>query len=294
MRPRLPRRAPDSPRVTGRRGAATARIVAVLFLGTALREPAAAQPVARAAWDSALTAATQGDDRQTERLLARLRGEARSAADRRLAQAGDRLEASLWELRGCADSAERILRTAGATAPSGEHATADALVRLLARRGRPGEARAVLVRSYGTVSGVGSTVSRESLGFLQGLAAVDRADGHEASALASLQAALALATQLEARGRPLPPPSAEPRATPLTAWVLMDLVLLRQEARSADVASSREAARLLDALALAPGVLDADTEGPWVARLGDRRTVAEAACRASGRPCPPPVPRRGC
>lgn len=266
----------------------------VAWLGMAVGAPTGAQAPAKAAWDSALLAAAQGDEGTASRLLARLAQASRASGDRALAQAATRGTAALWELRGCADSAERVLRGAVAEAPPGERGSADALVRLLAQTGRPAEARAVLVRAYGMVDGVGRTVTRESIGFLQGLAAVDRADGHEASALASLQSALALAERLEHGDVTDMPPASTLAATPLTAWVLLDVAILRQEARSPGVASPREAARLLAALAAAPGVLDGDPEGQLVARLGDRRLVQEAACRAGGRPCPPPVPKRGC
>jgi hypothetical protein len=54
----------------------------------------------------------------------------------------------------------------------------------------------VLVKAYGDVPSVSSGVTRESVTFLQAMAAVELAGGQESAAMATLNSALAIAVRL--------------------------------------------------------------------------------------------------
>ncbi len=54
----------------------------------------------------------------------------------------------------------------------------------------------MLVKAYGDVPSVSSGVTRESVTFLQAMAAVELAGGQESAAMATLNSALAIAVRL--------------------------------------------------------------------------------------------------
>lgn len=193
--------------------------------------------------------------------------------------------------RGCTDSAATILRDAVEAASPGDRLAADALVRHLAARGRPDEARRALTSAYAGVEGLGRTVTHESLHFLQGMAAVQRAAGQEAAALASLRSALDIAERLEAGDVA---DSVTVRSDAVHAhnfWLLYDLARLRLEARSAGIRQPREGERLMSELAGAGVDADLDEHVRFVEfRLLDRLVIKAHACTLAGSTCPPPKP----
>jgi tetratricopeptide (TPR) repeat protein len=193
--------------------------------------------------------------------------------------------------RGCTDSAAAILRDAVEAAPPGDRLAADALIRHLSARGRPDEARRVLTSAYAGVEGLGRTITHESLHFLQGMAAVQRAAGQEAAALASLRSALDIAARLEAGDVADSVTVRSDAVHAHTFWLLYDLARLRLEARSAGIRQPREGERLMTELARAGVNADLDEHARFVElRLLDRLVIKAHACTLAGSTCPPPKP----
>jgi hypothetical protein len=222
---------------------------------------------------------------------------ATSSGDQAMAIASARGRADVWLVfRGCADSAVRILRDALRTAPPGDRSAADALVRLLAASGDVAAARAVLVAAYSDVDGVGRTITRESIAFLRGRAANERAGGHESAALSTYNEALAIAVRLhEGDARDTAGVHAVGDVTAENAWVLFDLAQLRATAKSPSIRSVRESQRLMRLLLAAwPTVDDPATMRFPAVRLEDRLILRAEQCKLDGTSCPVPKPAGTC
>ena len=133
-------------------------------------------------WRAGRALALRGQVDSALRSLEQAGAASKSSGDAATEQATMRGRADLWTLRGCADSATRILREAVTAASPGDRSSADALVRLLASRKSVTDARSALVKAYSDVPSVGSNITRESVAFLQGMAAVELAGGQESAA----------------------------------------------------------------------------------------------------------------
>ncbi|MBL0171837.1 MAG: hypothetical protein IPP90_14160 [Gemmatimonadaceae bacterium] len=223
--------------------------------------------------------------------------DAKSSGAEAMTVAAARGRADVWlVLRGCADSAVRILRDAQASAPPGDRSAAEALVRLLASRGDVPAARAALVAAYADVGGVGRTITRESIAYLRGRAVVERAGGQESAALSTYNEALIIATRLhEGDANDTTDIHASGEVTSENAWVLFDLAQLRAHAKSPSIASARESARVMGLLLAAWDVVDDPGATPFpTVRLGDRLVLRAEQCRRAGTSCPVPKPPKGC
>lgn len=279
------------------RAGARAFLLAALGVSGAAAGPLRAQTATDggALWRQARAMAARGQLDSAQRTLERAATVAGAAGDRATEQATQRGRADLWQLRGCADSAVRILRDAVAAAAPGDRASADALVRLLASRGTVAEARTVLVQRYRDVPSVGRTITGESVRFLQGMAAVELAGGQESAALSTLNSALAIAVRLHEGDVTERSEHAAGEITAENAWLLFDLAQLRRTAKSTGIRSPREHARLMGLLTDAWPALEAlPDDGPPVTRLADRLVMAAALCTAARGPCPAPVVTKGC
>ncbi len=251
------------------------------------------QPVAL--WRAGRALALRGQVDSALRALEQASLAARSAGDLATEQAALRGRTDLWMLRGCADSATRILREAVATASPGDRSSADALVRLLASRKEIADARAVLVKAYSDVPSVGSNITRESITFLQGMAAVELVGGQESAALSTLNSALAIAVRLHEGDVKDRSDHAVGDITDENAWLMFDLAELRRTAKSAAVRSPREQARIMANLVKAWPTLDVlPDDGFPITRFADRLTVLRATCAADGSACPAPIVPKGC
>lgn len=213
--------------------------------------------------------------------------EARSQGEKAVLTASLRAAADLFSLdRPCTDVPERTLREAVAAADVGDRTAADALVRLLASRGNTAGARTVLLDAYGNVPALGRAITRESLHYLQGQAAIESAEGHESAALSALNQALAIAARLRAGdvsdtvARPSGSVDAE------NAWVLFDLAQLRLHARSADIRVPKSGMSIMSLLAsAAPRLLEGGDEAPYpLTRLADRLAILAHARSSITRP----------
>jgi len=283
------------------------RVVSTLLLAGAALAPALV-PARLAAQADTPDVARAIRDLRTGRLLA-LEGRvdsalvfftlsklnAHDAGDQRIEQAAIRARADMWLLRSCADSAQRILRNAVALAPAGDRTSADALVRLLAERGQVADARAVMVSAYSDATGVGRTITRESITFLQGMAAVERAGGQEAAALSSFTSALSIAKRLHQGGVTDSIDTGVGEVTDENRWVLFDLASLRRSAKATGVRSIKEADRITKQLVEALEAMESIPDDPFpITRYGDRLVLRRAQCVADGTTCPAPVTPKGC
>ncbi len=272
---------------------------ALLFAGAALPRAAHAQNVvdARRLYDLGMRLALSARADSAMDAFLRAGAVAKASGDQAMEMAAARGRADVWlVLRGCADSAIHILREANERAPAGDRSAADALIRVLAARGDVNAARAVLVKAYTDVEGVGRTITRESIAFLRGRASNERAEGHESAALSTYNEALAIATRLHAGDEnDSLGVHARGEVTNENAWVLFDLAQLRATAKSPSIRSVRESRRIMDQLLPAWSVVDdpATTRFPTV-RLGDRLLLRAEQCRIDGTACPVPKPVGGC
>jgi hypothetical protein len=250
-------------------------------------------------WRAGRALALRGQVDSALRTLEQAGTAARTAGDEVTEQATRRGRADLWMLRGCADSAIRILgeavAAAVAAASPGDRASADALVRLLASRGAVADARRVLVRAYGDVPSVGRTITRESVAFLQGMATVELAGGQESAALSALNSAFTIAARLHEGDVKDRSEHAVGQITDENGWLLFDLAQLHRTARSPDIRSPREHARIMANLVKGWPTLDVlPDNGQPITRFADRLTMRAALCAADGSACPAPIVAKGC
>ena len=164
------------------------RHILLYTLGVATASPlvsaGAQDETARIAWHEGRRLAIAGLADSALAQYAKAGSAAKSIGDQAIGTAVQRGIADIYLVyRGCADSAQRILSDAAATAAPGDRSAADALVRLLAARGNIALARTTLVTAYDDVPSVGRLIQRESITFLQGMATIERYSGHEAAAL---------------------------------------------------------------------------------------------------------------
>lgn len=217
-----------------------------------------------------------------------------ASGDQAMSIAAARATADVYLVyRSCADSAVHILRDAVAAAQPGDRSAADALVRVLSGRGDATGARAVLVKAYADVPSVGRNITRESVTFLQGMAAVERAAKHEDAAFTALSSALQISTRMHELDVRDSAPHVSGNVTAENAWVLFDLAQLRLHAKSAGVASVTAGTRLMDQLATAwPTVDDPETVRFPTSRIGDRLLLLARECAKNGTSCPVPKPTK--
>ena len=215
---------------------------------------------------------------------------ARASGDRAMSIAAARATADVYLVyRACADSAVRILQDAVAVAAPGDRSAADALVRVLSGRGDAVGARGVLVKAYADVPSVGRNITRESVTFLQGMAAIERASKHEDAAFTALTSALQIATRMHEGDVQDSAPHATGNVTGENAWVLFDLAQLRLHAKSAGVASVKQGMRLMDQLVTAwQTVDDPELVRFPTSRIGDRLLILARECEKNGNSCPLP------
>lgn len=274
------------------------RHILLCALGLATASPLVAagaqDETARIAWHEARRLAIAGLADSAVAQFARAGSAAKTIGDQAISTAVQRGLADVYLVyRGCADSAQRILTDAVASAGPGDRSAADALVRLLASRGNVALARTTLVKAYDDVPSVGRLIQRESITFLQGMATIERYSGHEAAALSDLNSALQIAARLHEGDANEGESHAVGTVTAENAWVMFDLAQLRLHAKSTGIASPREGTRMMEQLVEAwPTVSDTGhvvARFP-VSRLADRLELKAAACAKSGAPCPAPKP----
>lgn len=192
---------------------------------------------------------------------------------------------------GCNDSATILFREALRRSGPGDRLAADAFVRYLAATGKVAEAQQVLADAYQGVEGLGRAITRESMTWYQGTAAIQRARGQEPAALATLNSALEIAARL--RTGDVSDSVAKPtgEVDPVNYWVMYDLAQLRLNARSRSVANTDAGTKIMDALVNAGAGFDERDELPIpVSRLLDTLTLQAHQCAMQGgRNCNKPA-----
>lgn len=271
-------------------------VAAVVLVTSASAQALVAQTAdAASLWRTGRTLALRGQVDSALRTLKQAGAAARTAGDYATEQATMRGRADLWMLRGCADSASRILHDAVASASPGDRSSADALVRLLSSRKAVAEARSVLVKAYSDVPSVGSNITRESVTFLQGMSVVELAAGQESAAMSRLNSALAIAVRLHEGDVKERSEHAVGEITDENAWLMFDLAQLRRTAKSSGMLSPREHARIMSVLVKAWPTLDVlPDDGFPITRFADRLVMRKALCAADGSECPVPIVAKGC
>lgn len=271
-------------------------VAAAVLVTSASAQALVAQTVdAASLWRTGRTLALRGQVDSALRTLKQAGAAARTAGDYATEQATMRGRADLWMLRGCADSASRILHDAVASASPGDRSSADALVRLLSSRKAVAEARSVLVKAYSDVPSVGSNITRESVTFLQGMSVVELAAGQESAAMSRLNSALAIAVRLHEGDVKERSEHAVGEITDENAWLMFDLAQLRRTAKSSGMLSPREHARIMSVLVKAWPTLDVlPDDGFPITRFADRLVMRKALCAADGSECPVPIVAKGC
>lgn len=267
---------------------AVAGLATVLLLCTSTAATSAAQSdPGLNGFRAARALAVQGQTDAAIAAFGQAADQARKSDDKAVLVASLRGAADLLATkRPCTDSAERTLRLALTLADKGDRSVADALVRLLVSRGNVAGARQLLVAAYSDVPNLGRAITKESVRYLQGQAAVELAGGHEAAALGALSQALAIAARLHVGD--VSDTVAKPTGSvdDTNAWVMFDLAVLRLTAKSPGIRQPRAGASMLDMLSAAPTeMLDGgEAEAYPITRLADRQLLRSRAAGSTSAP----------
>ena len=150
------------------------------------------------AWKSATEFALQGKADSALKAFADARSIAQAIHDSVLMAAAYRGAAEVtFVYRGCRDSSLALLRKGVEISIPGDRAAGQILVRELAASGMLAEARTVHAALYADIKDqVPRSISRESIGYLSALAAIQRGAGQPAAAFATLKNAREIADRL--------------------------------------------------------------------------------------------------
>lgn len=248
------------------------------------------------AWKAGTVHALQGNADSALAAFASARAIAESVHDSSLLAASLRGAAEvLGAYRTCGDSALALLRQARQVSIAGDRTAGQVLVRRLALAGKIAEARTIHAALYSDLGGeVPRSITRESVSYLSGLAAVQRAAGQHAAALASLRSAREIADRL-ANGDVVDslPKSLGTSINSQNYWVTFELAQLMLTSKTRGVASPTEGKALMDALASTDDEPEEGNEHRFsVFRLADRLTVKAWRCQMQGEKCAVPPPRK--
>ena len=196
---------------------------------------------------------------------------------------------------GCIDSSMTLLRAANAASIQGDRAAGQVLARRLAALGKFDEARQLHAALYADIRGdVPRSISRESITYLTGQAAIQRAAGQPVAALASLTQARLIANRLASGDD-----TEKAAAMPVTAinsqnyWVSYEIADLMLTSKTRGVMSPAEGKTLMTAVANATDDPEEGNERRFAAfRLADRLALKALRCTMGGEKCPVPPPRK--
>lgn len=249
------------------------------------------EEAARRAWRAARTHALEGRADSALAFYDRARTSAQRAGDTRMVAATLVGSAQVHAVHvGCNDSATVLFREAVAKSEPGDRMAADAFVRFLATKGQSAEAQKLLNDTYSTVEGLGRAITRESLTWYQGMAAIQRGSGRESAALASLTSALTIAARLKTGDVSDSVAKASNDVDPVNYWVVYDIAQLRLNAKAAGVSNQATGKKLMDALVTAGiGLDERDELVIPVARLFDTLVLRAHQCRMNGGTCAAPT-----
>ena len=248
------------------------------------------------AWKSGTTFALQGNADSALASFDAARRIALTVKDSSLLSAALRGAADVQAVyMGCADSSVVLLRSANAASIQGDRTAGQLLVRRLAVLGKIDEARQVHTALYADIKDeVPRSISRESITYLTGQAAIQRAAGQHVVALATLKQALTIANRL-ANGDDTAKAAAMP-VTEITSqnyWVVYEIADLMLTSKTRGVMSATEGKTLMDAVANATDDPEEGNERRFAAfRLADRLALKAWRCTMNGEKCPVPPPRK--
>lgn len=244
------------------------------------------------AWREGQTFALRGEADSALAAYTRALDMARRDRDPGLASAARLGMAEVYDVwRRCADSAEVAYREAMRLAEPGDLSATDGFVRWLATQRRTREALELLQRTYAAID-VPRTIKRESIAYLLGEAAIQRAAGNHATALSTLTRAREIADRLAVGD--VDSASAN-GVNAVNYWVLHDLAALRLDPRAGAARSTSVGNALQADLDGATSV--SDTGGIprfTAARLADRVARARRLCGTGPCETPPPPTERRC
>lgn len=217
---------------------------------------------------------------------------ARSSRDPGLASAARLGMAQVFDVwRQCADSADVAYREATQLAEPGDFNAVDGYVRWLSRQGRVSEARALHRRAYEGID-VPRAIKRETIGYLLGEAAMQRASGNMSAALSTLTNARDVANRLASGDGAMPITDS---VNPYSYWVLHDLAELRLDSNAGAARNASAGAALRAMIEGAGASVDARREQRFPpARLRDRVAEARRACGTGECVVPPPPVKPNC
>jgi hypothetical protein len=269
-----------------------AHLCVVVALGAPMALPAQTLAPGEQEWRDGQALALRGQAEAALAAYASAMDIARRERDSGLASAARLGMAEVYDVwNRCADSAEVAYREAVRLAEPGDLSATDGFVRWLAAQRRTREARELLQRSYAGID-VPRAIKRESITFLLGEAAIQRAAGDGAAALSTLTRAREIATRLSVG-------DVESAATngvhEVNYWVLHDLAALRLDPRAGNARSTSLGNALRADLDSATAVSDAGGVPRFtVARLADRVERARRLCGTGPCDTPPPPTARRC
>lgn len=248
------------------------------------------------AWKAGTTFALQGNADSALVSFDAARRIATSVKDSSLLSAALRGAADVqWVYMGCADSSLTLLRAANAISIQGDRTAGQLLVRRLAAQGNLAEARQLHTTLYADIKDeVPRSITRESVAYLTGQAAIQRAAGQHAAALATLRQARTIANRL-ATGDDTAKAAAigGTQITSQNYWVSYEIADLMLTSKTRGVMSPTDGKALMDAVANATDDPEEGNERRFAAfRLADRLALKAWRCAMNGEKCPVPPPRK--
>ncbi|MEP6766551.1 MAG: hypothetical protein ABJB66_19710 [Gemmatimonadaceae bacterium] len=244
------------------------------------------------AWKAATAFALQGKADSALGAFEQARNVARAIPDSVLLAASYRGAAEVHSVyRGCRDSSLALLRKAVEVSIAGDRGAGQILIRALAAAGKNAEAREAHTALYADIKDqVPRSISRESIGYLSALAAIQRSAGQQAAALSTLQNARMIADRL-ASGDDSTVKYATTDITSLNYWVTYEMAQLMLTSKVKGVSAPTEGKALMDAVARATDEPEEGNQRRFkVFRLSDRLVVNAWRCEMSGEKCPLPPP----
>lgn len=275
--------------------ASSARMRAALILVALLSSTTAHAQTCEdgeAAWARGLELALAGQADSSLAAYRRALDVARTTRDPGLASAARLGMADVFDVwRMCADSADVAYREATQLAEPGDFSAVDAYVRWMSTQGRITDARALHRRSYEGIS-VPRAIKRETISYLLGEAAMQRASGNGSAALSTLINARDVADRLATGDGAMPLADSVHQ---YSYWVLHDLAELRLDPKAGTARSTAQGEGLRAMITAARERAESDREQRFtVARLRDRIAQLRRSCGTGECAVPPPPSTPSC
>ncbi|MEP6781618.1 MAG: hypothetical protein ABJC26_17090 [Gemmatimonadaceae bacterium] len=244
------------------------------------------------AWKTAREFALQGKADSAIAAFAQARSIALTLHDSSLLAAAYRGVAEVQAVyRGCRDSSLALLRKGVEVSIPGDRGAGQLLVRQLAAAGKTTEALAIHTALYADIKDeVPRSISRESVGYLSALAAIQRGAGQQSAALETLKSAREIADRLSS-GDDTTVKRAPTDISSLNYWVAYDMAQLMLTSKVKGVSAPAAGKILMDAVARDTDEPEEGNERRFkIFRLADRLVVKAWRCELNGEKCPVPPP----